>query len=85
MEDIIIQKEELTKIIQEALPKTIKEIFTSSYDSPLRNALREEINAQEGTIKKFVRDILTEILANNEFKIKVANEIIAQIIQKGLR
>ena len=85
MEDLILKQEEVSKILQEALPKVLKDIFTSSYDNPLKKAVEEEIKSQEGEIKKFVNEMMAKILSDEQFKVKIANDLISQIIKQGFR
>ena len=85
MEDLISKQEEVSKILQEALPKVLKDIFTSSYDNPLKKAVEEEIKSQEGEIKKFVNEMMAKILSDEQFKVKIANDLISQIIKQGFR
>jgi len=83
MEDLILGQTEVEKILQEALPKVLKDIFTSSYDNPLKKAIEEEIKSQEGEIKKFVSEMIAKILSDDAFKVKIANDLIGQIIKQG--
>ena len=86
MENVIIQGNELEKLLQEAIPKVLKETLTSSYSTnPLKSAIEAEIKEQEGIIKQFVRGVMADILTKDEFKKKVSDELLMQIIQKGLR
>jgi len=85
MDNIHIDKIEVEKIITEAIPVILKEKLTSKYDSPLSRAIEEEIKSSDGAIKTLVREVLSDILANAEMRKKLASELIAHIIQKGLR
>lgn len=85
MQDLKVGGAELEKIISESIPKILKEKFSSSYGNPLADAIQEEIKSQDGLIKTYIRELIAEILTNEELKKKVANEIISQMIQKGLR
>jgi hypothetical protein len=85
MHDLVLKADEVAVILQEALPKVMKEIFTSSYDNPLKKAVDAEIKNQEGEIKKFVSDMIAKILSDEQFKVKIANDLIAQIIKQGFR
>ena len=85
MSEIKINTEEFEKIVAEALPKILKETFTSSYNNPLKTAVEAEIKESEGVIKQLIKDVFTKIFTNQEFKEKIANEVIASIIQKGIR
>jgi uncharacterized membrane protein YheB (UPF0754 family) len=83
MEDLILKQDIVTNILQEALPKVLKDIFTSGYDNPLKKAVEEEIKSQEGEIKKFVSEMIAKILSDDSFKVKIANDLIGQIIKQG--
>ena len=86
MENVIIQVSELEKVLQVAIPQVLKETLTSSYSTnPLKNAIEAEIKEHEGVIKQFVRSVMADILTKDEFKKKVSDELLMQIIQKGLR
>lgn len=84
MNDIKIGAEEIYKILQENLPKVLKDSLLDSYGSPLKKAVAEEISAQEGSIRTLVRDTLATILNDQKFKDKLVAELIGTIIQKGL-
>jgi len=85
MENITIKGNELEAIITESIPKILKEKFTSSYSNPLADAITAELKEQDGVIRAYIKSVIVEIVSNEELKKKVANEIIAQMIQKGIR
>ena len=85
MEDIKIDSAEVIKAINEALPKVLKDKLASSYDSPISKIVEEEIKGQDGIIRLFVRDLLKTVITDESFKSKIANELIAQIIQYGFK
>jgi len=86
MENVIIKGSELEQILSTAIPKVLQETLSSSYSSnPLKSAIDAEIKEHEGVIKQFVRGVMADILTKDEFKKKVSDELLMQIIQKGLR
>ena len=84
MEDFVVKGDELKKIIQEQLPKVLKDKLTEGYGNPLKTAIEEELKEHDGTIKSLVREIMGKVLSDKEFRDKLASEVIATIIQKGL-
>lgn len=84
MQDLVVDGDKFEKLFKAAFPKVISELLTSSYSNPLKNAIEEEIKAQDGAIKEFVKNTFTNILTSPEFKDIVTKEVIAQIIQKGI-
>lgn len=85
MKDIIVNGNELQKIIEESIPNIFKEKFTSTYSNPLADIIEKEIKESEGVIRTFVKTTIADILTNKEFKDKMTTEIISLIIQKGLK
>lgn len=85
MENVVIKSNELQKIIEESIPTILKEKFSSSYNNPLSDAITKELTEQSGMIRQYIKELILEILTNDELKKKVANEIIAQMIQKGFK
>ena len=86
MENVTIEGSELEKLLLESIPKVLKETLTSSYSTnPLRAAIEAELKEHEGVIKQFVRSVMADILTKDEFKKKVSDELLMQIIQKGLK
>ena len=76
---------QLQALIQESLPKLLSEALANKYDSPLKKAIDAELATREGTIKTLIRELFTKILNDPAFKDKLAQEVIATIIQRGLK
>ena len=76
---------ELEKHIIEAIPKILKEKFSSTYDNPLADAIKSVLVEKDSVIKDFIRDILAEMINNDELKKKISNEVVIAIVQKGIR
>jgi len=85
MEDFTMKGEEIQKLVQETMPKLIREKFTEGYGNPLKTAIEEEFKNNEGAIKVLVREIMGRVLSDKDFRDKLATEVIATIIQKGVR
>ena len=85
MENIIMDGKELEKHIMEAIPKILKEKFSSTYDNPLADAIKSVLVEKDSVIKDFIRDILAEMINNDELKKKISNEVVIAIVQKGIR
>ena len=85
MENIIMDGKELEKHIIEAIPKFLKEKFSSTYDNPLADAIKSVLVEKDSVIKDFIRDILAEMINNDELKKKISNEVVIAIVQKGIR
>ena len=85
MENIIMDGKELEKHIIEAIPKILKEKFSSTYDNPLADAIKSVLVEKDSVIKDFIRDILAEMINNDELKKKISNEVVIAIVQKGIR
>jgi hypothetical protein len=84
MQDLVVEGKKFEELIQKAFPEVISEMLTKSYSNPLHDAIEEEIKAQDGAIKQFVKGVFANLLSSPEFKDTVTKEIIAQIIQKGI-
>jgi len=83
--EIKISEEKIKEILKEKLPKWFAEQLSSDYSNPLKDAVEEEIKAQDGIIKKFVREIFSDMLEDPKFKEEIGKEVIGKIISKGLR
>jgi hypothetical protein len=85
MEDFTFKSEEIGKIVLEAIPVVLKDKLTSSYSSPISKVIEEEINAQDGAIRSYVRQLLTDILSDEKTKKRMADVLISCLIQKGMK
>lgn len=84
MPDITIKEDDLYKIIKESLPVVLKEKLTSSYGNPISKMIEEEIIANDGAIRVFVRETLSSILSDEKFKDLITKELLGAILAKGL-
>lgn len=85
MENITIKGEEIQKVIEENLVKNLTDVLTSTYSNPLRKAIEGEVAEQDGAIKKLVKESLSELLTSEDFKSLLSKELMAKIVEKGLR
>ena len=83
-EEIKISEEKIKEILREKLPKWFEEQLRSDYSNPLKDAVEEEIKAQDGIIRKFVREIFSNVLEDPKFKEEIGKEVIGKIISRGL-
>ena len=84
MNDITVKGSELEEIIKTALPTIFKEKFSSTYSNPIATMIEDEIKNNDGAIRLFVRETLTNILDDVKFKDLITKEVIGSILAKGL-
>lgn len=84
MEDLIIPADLVQQKMKEALPKILEDIFSSSYSSPLRKVIDEELKSQDGVIKTVVSEIFTKALRDPKFKEQIGQVVLVKIVEKGL-
>lgn len=83
--EIKIDSEKVIKIIEESLPKLLVEKLSCNYGNPISTVVDDEIKGITGELRIFVKSILASILTKPEFKEKIADLILAKIIQQGLK
>ena len=66
--EIKISEERIREILAEKLPKWFSDQLSNDYSNPLKDAVEEEIKAQDGIIRKFVREIFSNVLEDPKFK-----------------
>ena len=71
--------------IQEAFNLAAAEVFESSYSNPVKDLLTKAINEQEGAIKKIVDEIIVEAISKAEFKTKIADAVIKNMVDAAIR
>lgn len=77
---------EITKArILELVPKFLNEILEADYSNPVKDAVKEAITENEGQIKKLVNEVISESLTTPEFKNELSKQVIAKILERGLR
>lgn len=83
MENLTVQitQEQIGKALEISLAKAL----TDSYDSPIRKCIESAIKDKEGLIKKVVDEIITEAIANPSFKTKLADIVIAQMVNAAIK
>lgn len=82
--EIKISEEKIKEILEEKLPKWFEEKLSSDYSNPLKEAVEEEIKEQDGVIKKFIREIFSNVLEDPKFKEEIGKEVIGKIVSRGL-
>lgn len=83
--EIKVDSKKLETIIEEVLPKLIAEKLSSSYGNPISAVIDDEIKGITGELRIFVKAILASVLTNPEFKVKIADIVLAKIVQQGLK
>lgn len=77
---------EITKErILELIPKFFEKVLESEYSNPIKDAVEEAMKENDGVIKKLVNEVITESLATPEFKAEIGKQIVAKILERGLR
>ena len=84
MAAIIIPEEVLKQKITESLPKILDDILGSTYSSPLRDVVKEELEAQQGTIRKLINEVIVQALGDTKFKEQLGQIVLTKIVEKGL-
>lgn len=84
MENIIIDGKEFEPKIREAFVKQFEDILGSNYSNPVKDAIIAELTKNDGAIKTMVRNLLAEVLTNESFKKLVSDELVKNLLVKGL-
>lgn len=71
--------------IETALSLALTKALNDSYDSPVRKAVEAAIKEKEGVIKKVVDDIIVQAVSNPEFKNRIADAVLAQMVNSALK
>lgn len=71
--------------IESALKAALTKALADSYDSPVRKAVETAIKEKEGIIKKVVDDIIVQAVSNPEFKNRIADAVLAQMVNSALK
>lgn len=84
MEDIVIKKEVVQSLILEMVPKALREQLDSSYNSPIRRAIEIAIENNMSSVKNMISDVIGSSLQDPEFKQKLGEAVVRQLVEKGL-
>lgn len=85
MEDQVISSDLIKQKIAEAIPKAIEEMFSRSYSNPIKDAIEASIKEKDGEIKKFVHDLLSEIVEDVGFRNEVKTALVAKILLNWIK
>jgi hypothetical protein len=85
MENLIVKSEDVQKMLQDGITKCLTEIFSRSYSNPLMGAIEKEIKDQDGAIRTLVKETLTNLISSEDFKSVLSKELMAKIVERGLR
>lgn len=83
MEDIklTVTQEQIQKAMEAAMVKALSD----SYDSPVRKAVEESIKNADGLIKKAVNEIIGAAISDPEFKSRIADVVLTQMVASALK
>jgi len=70
--------------IQDALNKAAEEVFKSSYNNPMKNALEEVFKQKKQQIEEMVSQIVADCLTNPEFKAKLSDLVLQRMVHTAL-
>lgn len=85
MQDVTISAQLIQDAIQASLPEVLKDKLSSSYSSPLSKIIDEELKNQDGAIRIFVSNIISEAFSSDTFKEELAKTVLAKIVEAGLK
>lgn len=71
--------------IQEAFDKSATEIFKSDYSNPVRTLMDAAIKENSGAIKKVVDEIIADAVSSPEFKSRIADAVIANMVKSAMK
>ncbi len=73
------------EMIEAALKQALTKALADSYDSPVRKAVEASIKEKEGAIKSVVDEIITSAIADPAFKSRIADVVIAQMVNSAIK
>lgn len=73
------------KQIEDALTANLTKYLTDSYDSPIRKCIEAAVKEKEGEIKAVVNEIISSAIADPAFKSRIADVVIAQMVNSAIR
>ena len=71
--------------ILELIPKFFQEALEKDYNNPIKEAIEGALKEKEGLVKQMVNEIITESLTTPEFKEQISKQLIAKLLERGLR
>lgn len=80
-----IQVNVTDEMIKTGIEKCITEALKSTYSNPVNDAVIKALKEQEGVIKKFVDNIISEAISNPEFKSKLGEIVLGKMIELALK
>ena len=83
-EGIFIPESKIKEVIKKKLPEWFEAELSSDYSNPLKEIVEEEIRGKDGILRKMVKEILGNVVTDEEFKKELGQAILAKIISKGL-
>ena len=68
-----------------AIGSLVEEVFKSSYNNPVKNAIEAAVKEKEGAIKKVVDEIIVDAISNPEFKKQIADNVIQRMVESAIK
>ena len=82
---ISINWDDIKTKVTELLPAWFEKELLCDYSSPIKKAIEQEISNNQGVINQMVKEIISDIIVNEEFKKKLGEEVIKKIITSSLK
>lgn len=73
------------KQIEDGITNAITKAMASSYDSPIQKCIDAALKENEGAIKLVVNEIIVSAISDKEFKARVADVVIAQMVTNAIK
>lgn len=71
--------------LKAGLEKAADELFKSSYSNPVLDVLKQSVKEKEGEFKKIIDGIIVEVLGSPDFKAKMADIVIQNLVSAALK
>lgn len=71
--------------LQEVILKHFTEVSNSSYSNPIRKAVEDAINAQQGIIRQCVDDVIKQSLLDPSFKEKLGEVVMGKMFESAFK
>ena len=71
--------------LRDAFERAAQELFKSTYSNPLKDVLEKAVKAQTPQIEKIVNEIIVDAIGKPEFKERMANIVIENLVAAALK
>jgi hypothetical protein len=84
LEEVTIPVETINEALQKCIPVVFEEIVNRGYGNPVKDAIEEELENNEGALKLGIAEAVRKLVKDEKFSDMLKDKLVEKMLAKGL-